>query len=108
MSYFFFYREMLCQPLPQTIAAVRAKKTRRLPTVLARNDVAMILAELEGESLLMAQLMRRAGLRVSECLRLRLKDIDFGQRLVLVRDGKEQKDLTTLMPDVVIESMRRR
>ena len=66
----------------------------------------MILAELEGESLLMAQLLYGAGLRVSECLRLRVKDIDLGQRLLLVRDGKGQKDSTTLMPEVVIEPIR--
>jgi integron integrase len=102
----FLYREVLRKPLQQTINAVRAKNTRRLPTVLARNEVEMILAELEGESLLMAQLLYGAGLRVSECLRLRVKDIDFGQRLILVRDGKGQKDRTTLMPEIIIEPMR--
>ena len=102
----FLYREVLSQPLPQTIAAVRAKKTRHLPTVLTRGEVEMILAELEGESLLMAQLLYGAGLRISECLRLRVKDIDFGQRLFLVPDGKGQKDRTTLMPEVVIEPLR--
>ena len=83
----FLYREVLSQPLPQTIAAVRAKKTRHLPTVLTRGEVEMILAELEGESLLMAQLLYGAGLRISECLRLRAKHIDFGPRLFPVPDG---------------------
>jgi site-specific recombinase XerD len=84
----FLYREVLSQPLPQTIAAVRAKKNRRLPKVFARNEAEFILVELEGESLLMVQLLYGAGLRVSECLRLRVKDIDFGQGLFLVQDGK--------------------
>ena len=97
---------MLRKPLQHIIAAVRAKKARRLPTVLARNELEMILAELEGESLLLAQLLYGAGPRVSECLRLRVKDIDFGQRLIHVRGGKGQKDRTTLMPEVVIEPMR--
>lgn len=103
----FLYREVLKQPLPHTIDAVRAKKAKHLPTVLTRNEVEMILAELKGESLLMAQLLYGAGLRVSECLRLRVKDIDFGQRHLLVRDGKGQKDRTTLMPKVVIDPLRR-
>jgi site-specific recombinase XerD len=57
----------------------------------------MILAELDGELLIMAQLLYEAGLQVSECLRLRVKEIDFGQRLFLVRDGKGQKDVRTTM-----------
>jgi len=102
----FLYRDVLKQPLPAEVQAVRAKTPKRLPVVLSKVEVSQLLSRLDGESLLMAQLMYGAGLRVSECLRLRVKDVDFEQEMLLVRDGKGFKDRTTVLPKVVIAPLQ--
>jgi integron integrase len=78
---------------------VRAKKPQRLPVVLNRSEVAALLKQLEGEYWLMASLMYGSGLRVMECIRLRIKDIEFSQRAIIIRDGKGDKDRVTMLPD---------
>jgi len=77
----------------------RAKRPRRIPEVLTSTEVKKLLAQLKGVHLLMAGLMYGAGLRLMECLRLRVKDIDFHARQVIVRDGKGQKDRVTVLPE---------
>jgi integrase len=67
-----------------------AKKPERLPVVLTREEVKAVFAQLSGEILLIVQLLYGAGLRLNECLGLRVQDIDFGQNLIVVRDGKGQ------------------
>src|SRR5262245_25655699 len=74
---------------------VAAKAPRRLPVVLAREEVRAVLAQLEGVHQLMAQLLYGSGLRLMECVRLRVKDLDFAQRQIAVRDGKGGKDRVT-------------
>ena len=76
----------------------RAKRPSRLPVVFTRKEVQEILRNLQGTKLLMASLLYGAGLRLTECLRLRVKDIDFGYNQIVVRDGKGGKDRVTVLP----------
>jgi site-specific recombinase XerD len=88
----FLYREVLAQDLPWMNNIRRAKRPERLPTVLTRDEVAALLAEMSGVTWLMAGLLYGAGLRLMECLRLRVQDIDFARREIMVRQGKGGKD----------------
>ena len=98
----FLYAEVLGQPLDGPIQSVRAKQPERLPTVLTRDEVARVLDALSGAHRLMAQLLYGSGLRLMECVRLRVKDLDFGLRQVLVRDGKGAKDRVTPLPERLV------
>jgi integron integrase len=97
----FLYNEVLKQPLGQ-VDVTWAKKPVRLPVVLTRQEVQVVINNLSGIPLLVVQLLYGGGLRLTECLRLRVQDVDFGQKLVVVRDGKGQKDRTTTLPDSII------
>ena len=88
----FLYRDVLAKDLPWIDEIVRAKRPVRLPVVLARGEVRALLRELDGVELLMASLLYRAGLRLLECCRLRVKDIEFSRSEILLRDGKGGKD----------------
>ena len=103
----FLYREVLAQPLPWLDGLDRAKRPSRLPSVLTVDEVTRLLASLRGMRWLMASLLYGAGLRLRECLKLRVKDIDFGYRQILVRDGKGGKDRVTMLPASVIDRLRR-
>ena len=103
----FLYREVLKIPLNWLDDVVRAKRPARLPVVLSREEVRAVLAGLEGEKGLAARLLYGSGLRLMECLRLRVKDIDFGQNRLIVRDGKGQKDRPTVLPESLTEPLRR-
>ena len=92
----FLYREVLGRDLPWLDDAVRAKKPRRLPIVLTRDEVASVLRQLEGVPRLMATLLYGSGLRLLECVRLRVKDLDFASSQILVRAGKGRCVSTTL------------
>jgi len=83
-----------------------AKKPKRLPVVLTRKEVQKVMQQLSGVPLLTTQILYGGGLRLSECLRLRVKDIDFGQRLIVVRNGKGYKDRTTPMPESMITPLK--
>jgi integrase len=80
----FLYTEVLAQPLAGRVAAVRAKQPERLPTVMTRDEVMRVLDALTGVQQLMAKLLYGSGLRLMECVRLRVKDVDFSQRQVVV------------------------
>ena len=97
----FLYRQVLNQDLGP-IDALRAKKPKRLPTVLTRDEVHCVFAHLSGVSLLMARLLYGSGLRLMECLRLRVKDLDFDYRTITVRDGKGEQDRVTILPESLI------
>jgi integron integrase len=103
----FLYRVVLDQQLDWLKDVVRAKRPRRIPVVLSRGEIKSVFDYLSGESWLMASLMYGAGLRLMECLRLRVKDIDFSYKQITVRDGKGQKDRVTLLPESVIAPMQR-
>lgn len=102
----FLYNEVLQKP-PGWIDVTWAKKPERLPVVLTREEVRAVLAQLSGGILLIVQLLYGAGLRLNECLSLRVQDIDFGQRLIVVRDGKGQKDRTTTLPERVVPDLHK-
>ena len=80
---------------------VRAKQPQRLPVILTRDEVAAVLRHLSGTPWIMATLLYGAGLRLMECLRLRVKDLDFAYNQIVVRDGKGQKDRVTMLPQHV-------
>ena len=94
----FLYREVLGIELPWVDGVVRAKASKRLPVVLTRAEVAALLAQMYGTTGLMARLMYGTGLRLMECMRLRVKDIDFARAEIVVREGKGSKDRITLLP----------
>ena len=102
----FLYRHVLGQGLGWMDDVVRAKKPARLPVVLTRDEVDAIVARLDGVRWIMAMLLYGGGLRLLECMRLRVKDIDFERRSITVRDGKGGKDRVTVLPDRVIEPLR--
>ena len=102
----FLYTEVLQQPLAGPINAVRAKQPQRLPTVLTREEVRRVLDALAGVHQLMAKLLYGSGLRLMECVRLRVKDVDFTQRQIVVRDGKGAKDRVTMLPDSLIAPLQ--
>ncbi len=97
----FLYGKVLQTELVGLEKVVRAKKPARLPSVLTKEETMALLGHLEGEARLAALLMYGAGLRLLECLRLRVKDIDFGLNVVMVRGGKGGKDRRTLLPAVL-------
>jgi len=95
----FLYKEVLGRELAWLDGLQRATRPPRLPVVLTRAEVERLLAEMQGTRWLIASLLYGAGLRVMECLRLRVKDLDLGYRQILVRDGKGEKDRVTMMPE---------
>ena len=102
----FLYREVLSINLPWMETMVRAKKPQRLPVVMTRAEVTLVLERMEGNYGLMARLLYGTGMRLMECCRLRVKDVDFGQREILVRDGKGGKDRVTMLPETLIRAMQ--
>jgi integron integrase len=94
----FLYREVLELDLPWLENVERAKAPKRLPVVLTRREVQLILAELRGTHWLIASLLYGTGMRIMECLRLRVKDVDFERGEILIRDGKGFKDRVTMLP----------
>ena len=103
----FLYREVLRKEIGYVNGVVRAKRPKRLPVVLTRQEVRSILALLEGPEWIMAMLLYGAGLRLMECLRLRIKDVDFSLGEIRVRSGKGDKDRVTMLPAAVKEPLRR-
>ncbi|MDP2810220.1 MAG: integron integrase [Rhodocyclaceae bacterium] len=101
----FLYREVLEMPLPWLDGIERAKKPARLPTVLTQAEVGAILGRLDGTSALMLRLLYGTGMRLMECVRLRVKDVDFASRQITVRDGKGGKDRVTMLPDALAEPL---
>jgi integrase len=84
----------------------RAKRPVKVPVVLTQQEVRALLVQLEGTKWLMASLLYGAGLRLRECLKLRVKDVDFGYRQIVVRDGKGAKDRITMLPAALVEPLR--
>src|SRR3990172_7760015 len=98
----FLYRHVLHNDsIDLRVDAVRAKRRKRVPTVLSREEVQRLLASMTGVPLLQAKLLYGSGLRLKECLRLRVKDLDFDRRQIAVRDTKGSRDRTTMLPDEV-------
>jgi len=102
----FLYKEVLGKEPGWLDDVVRAKRSRRLPVVLTRQEVELLLAQLDGVLWVMAMLLYGSGLRLMECLRLRVRDIDFTRREILVREGKGNKDRVTMLPGAIEEPLR--
>jgi integron integrase len=94
----FLYRHVLGREIGDLGEVVRARKPKRLPVVMTRDEVKAVLANLTGDKWLMVSMMYGAGLRLMECLRLRVQDIDFSRNEILIRDGKGAKDRITMLP----------
>jgi integron integrase len=103
----FLYREVLKKDLGQFDNLIRARKPQKLPVVFTREEVKAILLQLDGVLWIMGQLLYGSGLRLMECIRLRVKDFDFGYKQIVVRDGKGHKDRITMLPEIIIEPLQR-
>jgi integron integrase len=102
----FLYRQVLKQELDSRIDAIRAKRPSRLPVVLSPEEACAIIQNTTGVYRLLLQLLYGSGLRLTECLELRIKDIDFAQSQILIRSGKGGKDRITLLPQTTIAPLR--
>jgi integron integrase len=102
----FLYRHVLGREIGDLGDVIRARKPKRLPVVMTREEVKAVLAHLQGDKWLMASFMYGAGLRLMECLRLRVQDVDFTTNQIAVRDGKGFKDRITMLPAVVKEPLK--
>lgn len=102
----FLYREVINVKLPWMENVVRAKQSIRLPVVLTVEQIHCVLARLDGREWLMASLLYGTGMRLMECIRLRIKDISFEKNEILVRDGKGGKDRRTMLPAKLCEPLR--
>jgi integron integrase len=103
----FLYKEVLQVELPWLSTMERAKKPQRLPTVLTVREVNEVLGKLEGTIGLMVRLLYGTGMRLMECVRLRVKDVDFEMRQITVRDGKGAKDRVTMLPESLVAALQR-
>ena len=97
----FFYKQVLNLKLDWLQNIKGAKQPERLPVVLTKKEVQLILTFLEGTSWITTNILYGAGLRVKECVRLRVKDVDFEMNQIVVRNGKGKKDRATVLPEVV-------
>jgi integron integrase len=102
----FLYREVLQLELPWLQDIRRAKRPKRLPVVLSREEVTAMLSEMSGMTWLMASLLYGAGLRLMECVRLRVQDVDFARREITVRRGKGGKDRRTMLPAMSMDALQ--
>ncbi len=102
----FLYREVLGIELAWLENIPRAKRARRPPTVLTREEAQRILAQMAGTHSLMAQLLYGTGMRLTECLQLRVKDVELTRREIVVREGKGVKDRVTMLPARLVEPLR--
>lgn len=103
----FLYKEVIDKELPWLNGVVAARVPQRLPVVLSVDEVNALLNRMRGTPALIARLLYGSGLRILECLRLRVKDIDFARREILVRDGKGAKDRVTMLPESLVEPIKR-
>lgn len=102
----FFYREVLETHLAGEISLIRGKRRQQPLTILTRTEVQRLLATMKGRHAVMAKLLYGGGLRLLECLRLRIQDVDFGQGLIFVRGGKGGKDRTAILPRNLQDELR--
>ena len=102
----FLYRHLLHIPLDETaLAAYRPQRAKSVPTVLSKDEVKRLITSLTGTPKLIAQVMYGGGLRIMEAMRLRIKDIDFDNRQIVIRDGKGENDRFTILPDSLHRSL---
>jgi integron integrase len=97
----FLYRHVLDREIGDLGEVIRARKPRHIPAVMTREEAKAVLSHLKGDKWLMASLMYGRGMRLMECLRLRVQDVDFARNEILIRDGKGAKDRITMLPESV-------
>jgi len=102
----FLYRQVLQRELDDRINAIRAKRPQQIPVVLSPDEAFAIIQQTTGVHKLMLQLLYGSGLRLRECMQLRIKDIDFAQSQLVIRCGKGEKDRVTLLPQSLIEPLQ--
>ncbi|MEA3467298.1 MAG: tyrosine-type recombinase/integrase [Thermodesulfobacteriota bacterium] len=105
MLWLFFTGIVLLEPLDESIAPIRAKRKHHPPTVLTEEEVGRIFAEMGGTHLLMAKLIYGSGIRLMECIRLRIQNLDFGQGNIFIRSGKGAKDRTSYLPRLISDEL---
>lgn len=103
----FLYKEVLGQTLPWLDNVESARRPKRLPVVLTREEVNDLLIRVEGTRGLMLRLIYGTGMRIMECLRLRVKDVDFARGEIIIREGKGSKDRVTMLPASLVEPLTR-
>ena len=103
----FLYQQVLNIEMPEIEGMVRAKKPKKLPLVLSRDEVNRVIAALPAPYWLMGALLYGSGLRLMECLRLRVQDIDFDYKQILVRSGKGNKDRRSMLPQKTVDPLKR-
>lgn len=106
-SLLFLYKEILGIELPWLESVTRAKRPQRVPVVLTPTEVQWVLSRLDGREWLMASMLYGTGMRLMECVRLRVKDVDFARNEITVRDGKGGKDRHTVLPVSLVEPLMR-
>jgi len=102
----FLYKKVLDVDLGDGIAPTRSKRRMNLPTVLTQEEVAKLLGNMKGKHALMAKLLYGCGLRLMECIRLRIKDVDFGQGWIFIRNTKGGKDRKAILPDSIQQELQ--
>jgi len=102
----FLYRHVLDQPIEEQIEPTKAKRHTRPPVVMTKNEVQRVFTQMQRNHLLMAKMLYGSGLRLMECIRLRVQDLDFERNLIYVRGAKGNKDRTTLFPKSIQPDMR--
>lgn len=102
----FLYSDVLEKPLPPMVGLKRVQHRHTIPVVLTQEEVRAVLNQMQGTPKLMAQVLYGAGLRVAECVTLRVKDLDFGSKAISVRSGKGSKDRTTILPEQLISLLQ--
>ena len=102
----FLYKEVLGMELPWLDGIRKAKRPRRLPVVLTREEARALLARMDGTHALMARLLYGTGMRLGECLQLRVKDVELARREVVIREGKGGRDRVTVLPSTLVEPLR--
>ena len=101
----FLYRHVLHIELEFPTDTIRPEKSRRIPVVLTKEEAVAIISRMNGLSKLMTKILYGSGLRLMECMRLRVKDIDFGNHQIIVRDGKGEQDRVTILPDSLLKEL---
>lgn len=103
----FLYKKVLERELEPIVDVVRAKKTGKIPTVLDQQEVSKVLSQLTNEHWLIASLLYGAGLRLMECLRLRVMNLDFSKNIIEIHAGKGNKDRRTILPTNLVTPLKR-
>lgn len=101
----FLYKKVLDLPVAENIGYARAKQQLRSPVVLTKHEIQQVFATMKGDHLLMAKILYGCGLRLMECIRLRIQALYFGQNLVYIRDSKGGKDRVVALPQSVREDL---